>query len=220
MTRPDTESESEAPAAGPGAVSRFALRGIDACLRVLQRLRSRFAPNEEEDENDRGGKRGGAHPAHEAEADVPAAPKPSFLHRALLVLIGLLIGGAVGAVVAYRGLSLKLEAHSAVVERMQDEIDAAKKDEVRTIKLMDKFLRENAEYRQQAREAQHEADTARKEAAQLEAQVAEMKRAEQATQQTPNKPATAPQSRLPPKTGNCAVGDAGDLSKCIEKFNR
>jgi uncharacterized protein HemX len=219
MTRQDEEDDT--PATGPGPVIRFVLRSIDfflriveACLHALQRLRNRFAPDDGEAE--RSDKRG------QAPAEAEAPPRPaSFLRRALVVLICLLLGAGVSALLVYRGLSLKLAEHAGVVDRMQEDIDAAKKEEARNVKLLDKFQRENAEYRHQAREAERQAENDKRRADELDAQMADLKqRAETPAPTRRVTTPTAPRSSTPRKTGNCAVGSADELSTCIEKFNR
>ena len=215
--------ERDDPAPSPGAVAKTAIRAIDACMGVLQRLRGRFEPQTGGGEAPLdAGKRGQSGPPHAAETTDAAPQRPSFLHRALIVLLCLLIGAAAGAAISYRGLAIKLKEHTGVVERMQDEIDAAKKAEARNVKLMDRFQRENAEYRQQTREAEREAEDQKSRADQLETQLAEKKRAEQPPP-PPGRVAIAhPKARpsAPPKTGNCTVGNGSDLTKCIDKFNR
>lgn len=225
MNRPD--AERDAPAAAPGAVTKAALRVIDASLNYLQRLRGRFAPPDETDR--RGGRQSQLDSKHAAASEEKApSPKPSFLRLALVGLICLLVGGGVGALLSYRELSHQLSDHAGVVERMQEELDATRKEEARNIKLLDKFQRENAEYRREARDAEREAEAHRRRAEELEAQIEaakraeEAKRAELAARQAKRAAASAPRAkaRAPQKTGDCAVGTAGDLSNCIEEFNR
>jgi hypothetical protein len=213
------DADRDAPAAGPGAVAKTVLRTIDACLHLLQRLRNRFEASDEVAASD--DRHAQAGPAKEDKALAPA-----LLRRALIVLLCLLAGGGGGALLVYRGLSMKLHAHSSVVEHLQEELDIAKKEEARTVKLMDRFQRENAEYRHEARDAQREAETHKRRADELDEQLTAVKqRAERPAPQSGRAATTssAAKSRPPQKTGNCAVGGAnlgGDLSTCIEKFNR
>lgn len=219
MSRPPAERDS--PAATPGAATKAALRLIDACIQYLQRVRSRFAPS---DEADRRGDRHSPLDSKQAPASEEKAPlpRPSFLRLALIALICLLAGGGVGALLSYRELSHQLDEHAGVVERMQEDIDATRKEEARNIKLLDKFQRENAEYRHEAREARRETENADRRVAELEAQIDEMKRAELAAQQARRAAATAPRAkqRTPQRSGSCAASTTGELSDCIEKFNR
>jgi flagellar biosynthesis GTPase FlhF len=229
MSKPDTENE---PPAGPGPVVKAALRGIDACLNALQNLRNRLAGAQDHESHDSG--RGRADPKQD-KADGEALPtRPSLLRRVAIALILLIVGGATGAVLSYRTLSHQLKAHTAVVERIQEELDADRKESARNLKLLDKVQRENAEYRQEAREAEREAEKHKRRADELEAQVEEARRAEEAkrteerkraevaAQQAKRAAAPPPRSqpRTPPKTGNCAAGTAAEMAECLEKFNR
>lgn len=134
----------------------------------------------------------------------------------------LLVGGGAGALLSYRELSHQLAEHTSVVERIQEDLDATRKEEARNVKLLDKFQRENAEYRHEAREAQRETESANTRIAELEGKIDEMKRAELAAQRTPRAAASAPrakQQRTPQKSADCAAGNTSELSDCIEKFN-
>lgn len=224
MSRPD--AERDAPAAAPGAVTKAALRVIDACLNYLQRLRGRFAP---EDESGRHGGRRSPLDSKQVPATEEKAPPPksSFLRLALVALICLLLGSGAGTLLSYRELSHQLSEHGSVVERIQEELDATRKEDARNVKLLDKFQRENAEYRHEAREAQRETESAKSRVAELETRIEEMrheqaKRAEQAAQEARRAAALAQRGKQqrPPKTGNCAVGSGNDVTECIEKFNR
>jgi uncharacterized protein HemX len=202
-------------------VTKTALRLIDAGLHFLQRLRGRFAPADETDGH--GGKHSQLDSKHVPVTEEKApAPKSSFLRLALVALICLLVGGGAGALLSYRTLSHQLAEHTNVVERIQEDLDATRKEEVRNVKLLDKFQRENAEYRHEAREAQRETESANSRIAELEGKIDEMKRAELAVQRTPRAAASAPRAKqhTPQKTADCAAGSASDLSDCIEKFNR
>jgi hypothetical protein len=217
MSRPDAERE-EPP--GPSAAARYALRALDACLNPLQRWRDRLAgKNGRDGSDDRRGR--ATRDAAPAEAGTEPA-RPSRLRRLSIALLLLLVGLGTGGFLAYRTLSLQLKEHDSIVERMQDELDATRKEDARNVKLLDRFQRENAEYRHEAREAQREAENANRRVAELEARIEDMKRAELAAQQAKRAVATVPRAktRTPQKTGNCAVGTAGDLSNCIEQFNR
>lgn len=216
MSKPDEEREEETT--GPGAVARRLIPVLDAGIQVLQRLRSRLGGSDDESSDDRRS----SGPAREAADEGAAASGPSLLLRLAIALLLLIVGLAVGGYLSYRMLSLQLEKHGSVVERMQEELDAARKEDARNVKLLDKFQRENAEYRLDARDAQRAAEKAERHAEELEAQIEEMKRAEQATQQprraTP--PTSRASQRAPLKSGNCAVGSAEEMSACIEKFNQ
>lgn len=205
----------------PGRVATLILRAIDACLRALQKLRSRFEPPAAE----RGaapsaGKRGAV--ASEASPAPTEAPprRRGFLYRLLVVLACLLIGAGSGTWVAYRGMAKVLDVRAAAVDRLQDELDIAKKEQTRSVNEMTRFQKENAELRLQALEARHETESDKARVAELEKQLAEVKRVERPAA-LGRRAAVEPGS--PPKSGRCAVGtgDPGaDLTNCIEKFNQ
>jgi cytoskeletal protein RodZ len=234
MSRPS--AERDAPAATPGAATKAALRLIDGGIHFLQRVRSRFAPADETDRHrDRQGQADSKHPPVTEESAPTPKPKPSFLRLALVALIFLLVGGGAGALLSYRTLSHQLAEHASVVERIQEDLDATRKEEARNVKLLDKFQRENAEYRHEARETQRETENANQRVTELEAQIEEARRAEEAKRSEDRKRAEAAaqqarrtaaaatprsQSHTPQKTGNCAAGTAAEMAECIEKFNR
>jgi len=221
----DAEDEKSAP----GATARLALRVIDAGIGWLNGMRRRFSPDGDES--------GGHEPAAaEGVAGEQASPRRGFVWRGLLIgFLCLLVGGVVGGFWAQRKFAKDLADHAGVVERMQEEVDSARKEETRSINLGERFRRENAEMRLQLREAQHAAETEKGHAEDLDKALAEAKKAAQppappakparraaeaaspAVQALPSKPS------VPPKTGKCAVGGAnlgGQLSDCIEQFNR
>ena len=230
MSRPELEQEQQA--SGPGVAAKKAALGvIDAILAFLQRQHDRLAGPEASDD-----RHGHAPAKHEPETEaIPA--RPSLLHRLAIGLLLLLAGTAAGGFLAYHTLSLQLKEHDSVVERMQDEVNAVRKEDARNQKLLDKFQRENAEYRREAREAQHDAEAADRRAADLEAQIEEMKDAEaqrieaakhaeeaaQAARRTAELARSRPpakQPRAPQKTGNCAAGTAAEMAACIDSYNR
>lgn len=221
MRKQDVERDT--PDAAPGAATKAALRAIDACLHALQRLRNRFAPSDESD------RRGPPDPKHApGAAEEAPAPRSSFLKLALIALIGLLVGGGAGALLSFRTLSHQLNEHASVVDRLQEDLDATRKEDARNVKLLDKFQRENAEYRHDAREAQREAEIAKRQVADLEAQIETMKfdnakREAEKAEEVRRAAGLAKQramQRPPQKTANCAVGTAAEMAECIEKFNR
>lgn len=220
MKPPEPGQEEKA---GPGAAARKAALGVvDAFLAFFQRQHDRLAGSEP-----REGSRGRAR-ERDAPDNATASTRPSLLRRLTIALLLLLFGAGAGGWLAYRGLSLQLSEHAGVVERMQEELDAIRKDDARKVKLLDRFQRENAEYRHEAREAQREAESHKRRNEELESQIEEARRAEEekraelAARQAKRAAASAPRAkaRAPQKTGNCAVGTAGDLSNCIEEFNR
>jgi hypothetical protein len=200
-------------AAGPGAAARRAALGVvDALLAFFQRQHDRLAGPESHDD-----RRGRAAERHEPEA-VAVPARPSLLRKLTIGLLLLLAGLGAGSYLAYRTLSLQLDRHDRVVEGLQGEIEALRKEDVRNVKLLDKFQRENAEYRHEAREAQREAANANRRAEELESQIEAMKAAE-ARRSVGSARLRAPQPS-PQKTGNCTAGTAAEMAACIEKFNR
>jgi hypothetical protein len=226
MSKQD-DSERDAPPAGPGVVTKAALRAIDACLHALQNLRKRFAPSDESDRRD--DRRSQPDPKHApAESEEAPAPKLPLLKLFLVALICLLAGGGGGAWFSYRTLSHQLREHAGVVDRMQEELDAARKEDARSVKLLDKFQRENAEYRHEAREAQRESESAKSQVAGLEAQIETLKydnakhdvEAAHEARRTTELAKQRAKQRPPQKTANCDVGTAAEMADCIAKFNR
>ena len=192
-------------------------------------MRRRFAPDSDETPGQKPAAAGTV-------AGEEAPPRRGFFLRGLLIgFLCLLVGGVGGGFWAHRKFAKDLADHASVVERMQEDIDTALKEETRSINLMARFRRENAEMRLQLREAQHQSETEKARAEDLDKALADAKKAAQprpppakaafpAAQ--PARPVTqTPQSKpsVPPKTGKCAVGGAGlgnQLSDCIEQFNR
>ena len=235
----------EPPAhAAPGAGARAALRLIDACIAPLQRLRKRFDPDSEEHTP---AAHGHAAPAGHADADAASdsetagtAPRrPSLLLRLLVILLALGLGLAAGGFLAWQKLSAQLAEHDSVVERLQDDINAAAKEEVQRSTLVDKLQRENGEYRQQMREARREAAFQQERADELEQRMQEQqlaaKRAEAAKKAAaeptpPAKPVGQAASRrtparasAPQKSGHCEISAEhpdGDLTTCLDNYNK
>lgn len=217
MSRPDAEQEQHA---APGAGAKAALRVVDACLGYFQRLHDRLAGTTEHHGHHGHDRHADARPA--ADEAPPPAKHPSFLRRLLVALLLLLIGSGTGALLTYRTLSEQATEHAGVVERLQEEVDATRKEDARNVKLLDKFQRENAEYRREAREAQREAEAAKARSAELEAQIESMQRAEQAAQEARRAAAAKAKAKAsaPPKGGKCTVGTADEVANCLSKYNR
>jgi hypothetical protein len=212
MSRPDAEQEQHA---APGAGAKAALRVVDACLGYFQRLHDRLAGATEHH-------RQGRHADSRQEADeATPAKRPSVLRRLLVALLLLLVGGGTSALLVYRTLSAQIKEHADVVERLQEEMDATRKEDARNVKLLDKFQRENAEYRHDAREAQREAEIAKARSAALEEEIESMKRAEQAAREAREAAAAKAKAKAsaPPKGGKCTVGTSAEIAACIERFN-
>lgn len=217
MSRPDAEQEQHA---APGAGAKAALRVVDTCLGYFQRLHDRLTGTTEHHGHHGHDRHADARPA--ADDAPPPVKRPSLLRRLLVALLLLLVGGGTGAFLAYRGLSLQVKEHAEVVDRLQEEIDATRKEDARNVKLLDKFQRENAEYRHDAREAQREAELAKARSAELEAEIESMKRAEQAAQEARRAAAAKAkaQAAAPAKGGKCTVGTADEVANCLSKYSR
>lgn len=224
MSKKAEASDKAAPR--PNVVKVALLRVIDACLGALQRLRSRFESPDQDEGSSRGGGKRSQSPDKEPPPAEEAAPRPQgLLYRVLIVLLCLLLGTAAGGLLSYRVLSQKLEAHATVVERMQDELDIAKKEEARSVNLMAKFQKENAEFRLQVREAQREVADYKSQVDELDKQLAATKRVERPAPSSGRaaNPVAKAAPAVPQKAGDCAVGSAnavGNLANCIDKFNR
>lgn len=227
--------EPDTPPHRTNIASRSALRLIDAVLSVLQGWRARLAdtPSVEEEH---GGRTTGparahdvAHPASEASTDTAKAKRPSLLLRLLIATVLLGAGIAAGGWLAYSQLKAQLAAHDSVVEGLQDDLKAAHSEEARNLKLLERFQRENAEHRMATRDAQHEAEASRREAAELQAEIDAMRRereqaerqrlaAEQAAERSARAAAKKSRQSSAASTSQaeCTVGTKGDVSNCIK----
>ena len=214
------ETDEEKPAAG--ALTRAALRVINALAGWLDKLRTRLQPAAGEE---RGRSREPAGRQDKKVVEEPEAEQPrrGFLLRGLLIgLVALLVGAAAGGLLAYREMRHKLDAHEAVVDGLQDELEVAKKEAARAVNQMARFQRENNEFRQKDLEARTEVRAQAARIDELEKQLA-TKRPERPLAATRGAPSAVARPPAPPKTGDCAVGTAkaGEaLTDCIEKFNR
>ena len=220
------QEEAEKPA-GPGFIGRLELRVIDAALAWLQHLRQRVAPVAVDE---RGGHAGKMAPA--AHAEVPAEGPPPARHRLLWFLVALLLvvlAGAGAGGWAWRHFESRLAEHDEIVDRLQDELNAAAKEEKRATGLVDRFQRENGELRLQSREALAEAETLRGRVEGLTRQLDDAKRGLAELQAAKSRPAAPPPMARggaptpPQKTGRCAIGGAGSgeqIADCIERFNQ
>lgn len=158
-TRDQEQKDVEQPpaaAANPKAKSSAAvLRVLDAGLAVLQALRARFAPPAEEGESaDDERKPSRRDDAESAPAEALVTGKKSFLRRALTVLMLLLFGVVAGTVISHRMFSKQLDGKTKIIEYMQLEVDATRKDELRSQRFRDEQQRQIGEYRRQLREIQ------------------------------------------------------------------
>lgn len=221
----DTALNQDETANRPGALATAALRAVDAGLRALQRLRSRLEPAVvEEDAATARGRR--KQPVSE-EAPAPAVPAPtakSFLHRALIVLMCLLIGGVSGMLFSYRAFSRQLEAQQKRIDYLQDEDRLARKNETRNLGAKLKQQEEIAECRQSLSEVEQEVEGYQRQIAELKPQLPSTPSVgrPKSRNEVAAKALTA-QPHIPQKTGTCVTGTgnpSGDLLDCISKFNR
>lgn len=205
----------------PGALATAALRAIDAGMRLLQRWRDRIDPPAGEGDV--------VEVAEPEAAEAAVAPvQKTLLHRALIVLMCLLIGGSAGGLFAYRGFSRALESHSAMVERLQEDLAESRKDETRSYNAKAKFQKEVLEYRKTQRETELELQTAKARIEELNRQLQGQKsdsRSKPAAAPATSRPAAAPAAPKAPvarRSGTCIAGTANtaaELKECLEKFN-
>lgn len=198
------------------------LRAVDGGMRVLQRLRARLAGPDDEAESRDGGRSARRNAVEERPAAIPRSP--TLLHRALVVFLCLLIGGAAGTLLSYRGLARLLDSRQTIIEFMQDEIAQSRKEEALSLEAKSKYQIELGEYRKRLRESQYEAEEYKSKVEELNNQLLVMKRAESPASQAGRAGAARSSSQLPPqKSGTCVTGTAGlgsRLADCIDKFNR
>ena len=226
------QEEGEKPA-GPGFIARLELRVIDAALAWLQHLRARLAGNSDGDDRHGKGKDRDQNKSAGGAAGVPAdVGEPPARHRLrsffiVLLLVGLAGAGAVAW--SWRHFESRLAEHDEVVDRLQEELNAAAKEEKRATGLVDRFQRENGELRLQSREALAEAENLRGRVEGLTRQLDDAKRGLAELQAAKSRPVVPPPMARggaptpPQKTGRCAVGGAGSseqIADCIERFNQ
>lgn len=245
MTDEDPDQETEAPR--PGRLAGMAVRAIDAGRAVvkkaglvvinagqavfeaglggLQRLRLRIEPAVAEEEGDQAGRRrnrSGKDQPDAVEVSVPA--RKTLLHRFLIIVMCLLIGGVAAMLVSYRGFSKQLDLQSKHIDYMQDELKQSKKDEARNLGEKRQLQRDIKDYEEALREARQEIEEYKDQIAELNTRLPAARGTVRPTDRGRSvpRPATA-QPGISPKTGTCVTGStnpAGDLLDCIGKFNR
>lgn len=218
----DREDEEEVQ--GPGALTRAALRAIDASVRTLQGWRNRLDAREEGEESSGDDRRRKSSVVEDAPEPAAEAPRQkSLLQRALIVLMCLLLGGTGGMLLAYRGFSRMLDSREALVEHLREEITQTQKDDAHSLHALDKAKMEIVDYRKSLRETQKELAEARAQIEQLNKQANPAKRVDKPVAQSAPAPSGSAKSRTPLKTGTCVTGP-GDTSstiqECLDKFNR
>jgi len=224
----DEEPQPDENPPGPGRIAVAALRAVDAAIRALQKLRERIDAPAEDEEDARSRGRSGASMVDEAATAEAEEPRPKTrLHRALIVLMCILLGAAGGAWIAYRALSKRAVSQEKLIDFMRDDIEQSRKAEALSLKAKDKCIDDIAAYRQETSEAKKETADCRSEVESLSQQAVEQRRAEPKRAERPaSRPAPAPATpgpRAAPRSGTCITGGenaAGNLLDCIEKFNR
>ena len=225
---PDQETEEDRP----GKLARVAVRVIDAGVAAieagsgaLKRLRHRIEPSVAEEAGDEaGGKRNRSGNDQPDTVEVPEPAGKTLLHRFLVIVMCLLIGGVSGMLVSYRGFSRQLDSQSKHIDYMQDELKQSKADEARNLGEKLQLQRGIRGYEEALREARRESEEYKARIAELDARLPAARsavRPADRSRSTPRPVTTQPDA--PPKTGTCVAGStnpAGDLLDCIGKFNR
>ncbi len=200
----------------PGKLAVVGLRAHRCGLRALQAARNRIEAPVADDESSADERRPGRHSKdEEAEvAAIPVAGKKTLLHRALIVLMCLLLGVAAGSLMSYRLFSKQIDANEKIVEYMQLEIDEVRGDEVRNREFRDKQQMQVGEYRKQLRAIELEVEDYKR-------QIAELTRQSKASNN--DQRPVGQRARTAAKTGDCTM-DSSNLNDkllgCIESFNR
>lgn len=210
---------------GPGRLARSALRAIDAGLRGLHRLRARIAAPgaDEEGSADHGHRKSSA--VDETPApETSAPPRKTLLHRFLVTVMCLVIGGVAGMLISYRGFSKQIDSQLKQIDYLQDENRLAARNEVRNLDAKTKLQREIADYRAYLNEIQQESADYKRQIAELKARLAPPPSPARPAAKggTATAPATA-RLRLPQKTGTCVTNTenpSDNVLDCISKFNR
>lgn len=215
-------------------LSAAVLRVLDAGLAILQKLRGRIAPTEQEGESSEEERRPSRSDHDEPEpAETAVTGKKSFTRRALTVLMLLLIGVASGTVISHRLFSKQIDGKTKMIEYMQIEVDETRKDELRNQKFRDEQQRQIGEYRRQLGEVQLELEEYKNDIEDYKIAIEEMRKrpgtARHASRSAPRRDsgvgATARASTggdNPLKAGSCVTGTANlneNLLSCIEAFN-
>lgn len=221
----DEAPSQEEAAQGPGKLARAALRTIDAGQRGLQRLRERIeVPAEDAEASAEHGRRKASAVAAAPAAEPSPPPRKTLLHRFLIVVMCLLIGGVAGMLISYRGFSRQADAQKKQIDYLQDEIAQSRKAEARDLGAKLKLQKELTEYRHYLGEADQELKDYKQQIAELKARLAPPRSA--APPASPGGSGTAPTTARPraaQKTGTCvtsAENPTGNVLDCVTKFNR
>lgn len=230
----DDTADQEAAPQGSGKPARVALRAIDAGLAAIaagaaamQRLRNRIEPTGTEAEDGAAAgkrRRSGDDEAAASGAPVAAPERKTLLHRFLIVVMCLLIGGVAGMLISHRNFSRQLDAQEKRLEFLQEDLKGARKDEMRILAEKRQLYRELAEQKTALNEARAEIEEHVSRIAELSRRVPESRGTTRPSDRI--RPTPAPvvaQPRRAPKVGTCVTGTAnpaGDLLDCIGKFNQ
>lgn len=210
---------------GPGWLARLELRAIDAGLRGLHRLRGHIeAPVEDEADSGQHGRRKSAASDEAPAPEAAAPPRKTLLHRFLVTVMCLVIGGVAGMLISHRGFSKHIESQQKQIDYLQDEVSLSRKAEARELGAKTKLQKELTEYRHYLGEADQEINDYKAQIAELKARLAPPRSAAQAA--SPGRAGTPPVTarlRAPQKTGTCvtsADNPTGNVLDCVSKFNR
>lgn len=230
----DDAADQETARPDPGRLSRAALRALDAGLAAMEggvaairRLRNRVEPAKSEEGADT--PEGKRRPeikdqAAAADAEVAAPGRKTLLHRFLVVVMCLLIGGAIGALTSHHIFSRQLDAQEKRLEFMQDSLDETHKHEMQILAEKRQLYKELAEHKKALNEANAEIEEHVNRIDELNKGLSESRGVTRSMDRgRTTQAAAAAQPRRAPKAGTCVTGatdPAGDLLDCIGKFNR
>jgi Tfp pilus assembly protein PilN len=230
MKEKDVDQSGSGPR--PGALAQKGVQVLDACIGVLDKMRKRLQGTADLDESSSQSTKKSPHAANVDSAPPTAGPRQkSFLHRALIVLLSLLLGGGVGALVSYRIFSATIASHAAAIDQMQDEIDQSKKQEALNLNAKIRYQKEMNENRKALVEAQQEIEALKDKIEDDKRQVEELTKQLAATKKIERPPAKAGHAAspatakrmAPQKSADCVTGTTNlteNLANCIDKFNR
>jgi hypothetical protein len=207
-----------------------ALRAIDGAAGVLQRLRNSLAPPSGTDvSSGDGGGRGQT--LDERTPPTVAQRSRGLLYYSIVALVCVLLGGATGMLITYRGMSKLHQASELQIERLKDEIAQSRTDAARAAKVESKLQLSIFGMRKELRDAREEAADYKRQIDELKQQPPAAKRIERVERPSasanrsspmPAGPKSGAKSDPQPKSGTCSAGAGStteDLINCIKKLN-